>query len=980
MADASETMERLMKENDSVLAGSRQEGAMSESLSKTIHMHGLETIIQDFSYAGSTHVVVAAALALTTVFSIVSCATSGAVSVVMFVLALACAAVGLLEATGRQTVSRLLPTMYSQNVIARHPATPHAGGGAQKARPIVIIAHYDTPCADFMARPGLRKLIPYAGRATLVAVAVAMACSLLQLLPLPRVLASILFACTIVAGIIMVFTAARIVYNRVLARVTSGANDNMSGVTALLGVLDRVHPAVDSEFVSAAIRAQGQTGEGAPVDGSVPAEGDTREGSAAPEEAMVRDDAERRSRMRSTRIANAPVRRDAGVLRSLGMVPESCEIVYEVSPEARETVLSAPLTPAQVSADKASRASSEQQAEERAAKAPAPAAAPAARTAAPAPAAGAEAPAPAAQTQVQASAGDRQGLPSQEQRPAPVPQPARAPQAAPVPSQAPAPSRPVARPAQAQATTRQAAVPAAAVPEPAAPAPARPTTPQPGERSAHPTDEGATRAPASASYGRPSPAGSDTSAEKTTVVSPVENRIKTAPAASSLTPSIPGATTVLTHENLRAAQEREMQQRREAERAQMVTAQALAPEPSVESKPLDVIISSDEPDAELRQAPTALPRDVAQQQVVSSDDARRDSILNNPNWGTTSFTPVVSSRRVLEDVPDPSVAAVDPYSVSTVEAIGDMDPEDFSVLNFETGTHQALTPQMIEDARHAGLDGFDDIANDKPKSRRERKHKKNERIGRRAEEMQREMEEQSFSDWLGVDDDYDAQKNGRQIGTWDNFEDDARGGSAGRRWQGGAARAADVRDRRAAARPVPERPGDDAADQAPLSDDDAELRSAAMSLGDADLVSHEIWFVLTGASEASHAGARAFVREYDQRLHNAYFINLECVGAGRQSLILEEGVLPHRKADRRLVNLFGTASTDINRPLALERMPWRDTELTPALQAGRHGVTVCGVEDGAPARARWSGDEPRGVDLRKIDDLVDIIVETIRRS
>ena len=37
-----------------------------------------------------------------------------------------------------------------------------------------------------------------------------------------------------------------------------------------------------------------------------------------------------------------------------------------------------------------------------------------------------------------------------------------------------------------------------------------------------------------------------------------------------------------------------------------------------------------------------------------------------------------------------------------------------------------------------------------------------------------------MSDWLGVEDDYDAKKSGRGIGSWDNFEDDNDG------WKGGA--------------------------------------------------------------------------------------------------------------------------------------------------------------------------------------------------
>ena len=136
--------------------------------------------------------------------------------------------------------------------------------------------------------------------------------------------------------------------------------------------------------------------------------------------------------------------------------------------------------------------------------------------------------------------------------------------------------------------------------------------------------------------------------------------------------------------------------------------------------------------------------------------------------------------------------------------------------------------------------------------------------------------------------------------------------------------------------------------------------------------------VLTGAGEADHAGIRSFIEEYRTTLRGAYFINLECVGAGRPSILLEEGRGVHVRGERELVNLLGASSTAINRPLALERMTWRDTEATPLLRDNCRAVTVCGVEAGAPAHARWSGDTPERVVPEQIDDLVDILVETIK--
>ena len=71
------------------------------------------------------------------------------------------------------------------------------------------------------------------------------------------------------------------------------------------------------------------------------------------------------------------------------------------------------------------------------------------------------------------------------------------------------------------------------------------------------------------------------------------------------------------------------------------------------------------------------------------------------------------------------------------------------------------------------MDGFDDFTSPDVTDRKSRRSKKKRgassgRISHRAAEMaaQIQEQEQSFADWLGVDEDYDAQKNGRQMGSW----------------------------------------------------------------------------------------------------------------------------------------------------------------------------------------------------------------------
>ena len=852
MADASDTMHYLVDKFNTAPAGTREEAEMAKELSEAIHLHGLQTINQDFSYPFLGKIPLAGALLLMALAGLLAGIHATVLTVICLVLGLAAAALYVLEMRGIHLLKSVGEPGCSQNLIARHPAASVAPG--QKSRPIVVVAHYDTPRADIMAIPLLRGLQPYMELATFVAMVAELVTIVVALLPLPVVVKSVAFASAIVAALVLVCQGARILVNRFVMPFTRGANDNMSGVAALLGLLYRVRPAIDGSMISVEDDAS-EAAYGA-EEGYAEGVDEPRERRFSPEEERLR------LNRRAQRLAAQPVRRGADVLRSLGMVPESCAIEYECTPEADlgETILSTPVD---------------------------------AHT-------GFEAPSVSA-------VHERVAAPATD--PAPV--------AEVVPAEQPS------------------------------------LFEEGGESSAAPS----------------------------------------APA---------GATMVLTHDQLDAARATH-EASREAVPSEPVSSDQV-PDVPESPKPFDVITVHDEPDAELGKTGVTLPRDVAQQQgnLLDDDEVRRDSILNSPTWGTTSFSPVSvnQNRRILEDVPDPSVAAVDPFSVTNVETIGDYNPDDFSAMDFETGTHDNVTPAMLEDYKRRTTSGFDfDAAGGSSKRSRAKKGRgATGRISRRAAEMAAQMQEESFSDWLGVDEDYDAKKNGEQMGSWSNFADDAPNGSAapaapadpfddgsqpdadgfypdapngsqqgGRRWQGGAASAS---SRRRGAGATPEQ----------QDDDRRELRQAAMQLGDRDLISHEVWFVLTGASEADHAGAQAFFDEYSKKLRGAYVINLEAVGAGRQSLVVEEGLAGHRKANRRLVNLFGESSQAIGRPLALARMPWRDTEATTALRQGFHGVTVCGVDKGCPANARWTGDVPEAVDPSMIDDVVDIMVEVIKRA
>lgn len=912
MADASDTMRYLVKSFDIAPAGTREEGQAAKGLSEVFHEHGLETANKSFRYSSLGKVPQAACLALAGVAGILSGLAGGALPIVMFAIAAVMGVLYGLEAIGIKTVSRIGASGSSQNVVARHPAAASLNG--QKARPVVVIAHYDTPRADILATPPLARLQPYLSYVVRGALALDVLAMFFQMLPVPTVLHSIAWAVSLVTSAILIAWALCVMLQRFAMPFTVGANDNKASIAALFGLLDRVRPLqggrnVASEALYEAMEAHDAADEARSDEHRYDDEAedahvrvserrrprshreDAEGGSdGRPAERPARRSSERRSEGRreearsGERRADGPVRYGADVVRSLGILPESCVLEYE-QPE----------------------------------------------------------PEPA---------------PTAEERPAPEPEPEpRAQEGA-----------RVHRASEAQARTRlEANLPvggATVVMSSLASGP-----------SAAPAAEEAAGESVPAEVAVADEAPVDPEAVKDAATDAImagivgSSTLSGSQAAADEVPAPQAGATVLMEPVSDQAAFQAVPQAQPAYGSQ----QPYAAQQAQAVQPFRLITSSDDYDAELSNSTGVIPPDVAAQSAAASStffnddiDPEAAAVVSDPTWGTSSFRPVSVGRRILGDIPDPAVAAVDPFSVSSIEPVGSYNPEDFSELDFETGTHQAVTPTMLGQARLRALDGFSPEITDTPKRGRKGKNKRQGRISHQAARMQAEMEQESFNDWLGLDEDFDAKTSGQQIGSWDNFADDqGQAPAPGRtpRWQGGAARA-----RRST------RSRDDEGNAA------AEVRRAAMTLGDRELISHEIWFVLTGASEADHAGVEDFLKTYRSDLRGAYFINLECVGAGRQALVLEEGERRRVKADRRLVNLFGSASLNINRPLELTRMNWRDTEVTPLLRQGCRAVTVAGVEGDVPANARWTGDTPEKVNPAMIDDLVDILVEVIKNA
>lgn len=336
--------------------------------------------------------------------------------------------------------------------------------------------------------------------------------------------------------------------------------------------------------------------------------------------------------------------------------------------------------------------------------------------------------------------------------------------------------------------------------------------------------------------------------------------------------------------------------------------------------------------AQITPAPAPAPRPQRQLNIPSLD-----SVPASPAVASTQIPPVtptvranpMANRSSLFDLPDPSAKPVDPFS--SIPAPVDMDQPvaakpTFTVID-STDVVSPVSQQQFET-----IHAVTPVSATPAKKRRGL-------FGRK------KKEETSMSDWLGVDEDFDAKRSGRDIGSWDNFEGDDG-------WKGGAA-------------------GEGSED---------ELRQAVTSLGDDELLGHDIWFVATGAAENDNAGMKAFLDEHRDKLRGVFIINLKCVGAGQLSMITTEGEYRTLKADRRITGLFSRVASDFHRPLASVEMPYVDTDAHAAMERSLRAMTLAGVEGSSFACAYTEQDHPINLNADNVNYAADLVTEVIRRS
>lgn len=238
----------------------------AEWLATTFGEHGLETEVQHFdsprTYAWAY--VVYHVLTLAAAFA---AGFKGFLVWPAFAVAAIVAFFMWTDLDTRWGLTNLMPKGPSQNVIARH--VPRARRG-ERLRKIVIVAHYDSARSSLAFSPGMVSGFPVTFALMKWITLIVPVLILLMALPFTASLDPWIWYVTMAVSAYLLVPLVINVHRELFMPFVAGANDNASGVAAMLGVMQALVPAPDANTLA--------------TTGSFPS---VRRGPAAAEEADV---------------------------------------------------------------------------------------------------------------------------------------------------------------------------------------------------------------------------------------------------------------------------------------------------------------------------------------------------------------------------------------------------------------------------------------------------------------------------------------------------------------------------------------------------------------------------------------------------------------------------------------------------------------------------------------------------------------------
>ena len=210
----------------------------------------------------------------------------------------------------------------------------------------------------------------------------------------------------------------------------------------------------------------------------------------------------------------------------------------------------------------------------------------------------------------------------------------------------------------------------------------------------------------------------------------------------------------------------------------------------------------------------------------------------------------------------------------------------------------------------------------------------------------RDRFENSASEWIGANDNFNARHVGRDSGSWDRFSEEDSDS-----WRGGA-----------------------------YGGDSYGKNVKALESFSAELLDKEVWLVALGAHEAKNAGIKRLLNDFPNELRNAIILNIDSIGTGDLCFTVAEGTFRKRYTEHRLQSLIQSSAEAIGVGISPALFTTYTTDAYEALNIGARAISIIGLDRDLPVGWRWTDDNLDIIIEAAIQETVDLVFEVIKSS
>ena len=237
------------------------------------------------------------------------------------------------------------------------------------------------------------------------------------------------------------------------------------------------------------------------------------------------------------------------------------------------------------------------------------------------------------------------------------------------------------------------------------------------------------------------------------------------------------------------------------------------------------------------------------------------------------------------------------------------------------------------------------------------------RMFRKNKKKKKKDAQGSFSDSIGVNDNWNAREAGSELGTWDEYDKDS--------WNGGAVIVGGDEPAEVPA----EVQGEEAGYAAPVPAATEDPREEIYQFSTND-ISGDVWFVNLGAQYASGAGMAQFLADFGPELGDATFVVIEALGDGDLSIIGKSGCFKRVETGARQKRFARNAARNLSVSLKTkENLPIDGIE--SALQK-KKVIHIAGMGADLPKNLHSMADDAENVSDENLQISSNFLMELLR--